>query len=477
MASLHDELEKAQATHDAILRLVCAIPLPPHLGAAKCLPVDYACLRALASPHAAARALLGDVEAGWVDCARAFKADDAGEVASACGELRPKLERLACAARGASRADLDEYLTGQVTCAWASVLEHDAAFYKGGSGRNATAGERCLEAVALDVVALTAREARALERSARDLATKAGDCKRACAKLRKAAGLWESLAHAGDRTPIAFLDGLTEALSFEQRPPEATRACCAGAALLASASAQRSAIALALAQNKLSDSLAAKLCGGVAEKLDAARNASRDGAPKHHARLDAAAGNGAAADAGLFRGLRAYFCARTAKAAEEHGGCVAWYRAAEACLAPHIVGQAGAGADRPRDLDVLKTALAAQRAEADHENSRVYYASVPPQKELRPPPSLKTMGPEAPLCLITDAEPVPLSAPTADDEALARQLAASFAEEDPSGGFGGGSTFPASPPASEAAPPPPPQASALLSDEELARRLHEELNG
>ena len=63
-----------------------------------------------------------------------------------------------------------------------------------------------------------------------------------------------------------------------------------------------------------------------------------------------------------------------------------------------------------------------------------------------------------------------VSAPTAD-EALVRQLAASFAEEDPSGGFGGGSTFLASPPASEAPPP------ASLSDEELARRLHEELNG
>ena len=60
-----------------------------------------------------------------------------------------------------------------------------------------------------------------------------------------------------------------------------------------------------------------------------------------------------------------------------------------------------------------------------------------------------------------DAEPVPLSAPTADDEALARQLAASFEEE--------GSSHP--PPAYEAAPP------AALSDEELARRLHEELNG
>ena len=58
---------------------------------------------------------------------------------------------------------------------------------------------------------------------------------------------------------------------------------CSLTALLASASAQRCAIASALAQNKLPDSLAAKLCGGVAEKLEAARNASRDGAPKHHA--------------------------------------------------------------------------------------------------------------------------------------------------------------------------------------------------
>ena len=74
------------------------------------------------------------------------------------------------------------------------------------------------------------------------------------------------------------------------------------------------------------------------------------------------------------------------------------------------------------------------------------------------------MGPEAPLCLIADAEPVPLSAPTADDEALARQLAAAFEEE--------GSSHPP-PPAYEAAAP----SSTALSDEELARRLHEELNG
>ena len=78
---------------------------------------------------------------------------------------------------------------------------------------------------------------------------------------------------------------------------------------------------------------------------------------------------------------------------------------------------------------------------------------------------MKTMGPEAPLCLIADSEPVPLSAPTADDEALARQLAASFEEE--------GSSQGGPPPAYEAAAP----SSTALSDEELARRLHEELNG
>ena len=142
--------------------------------------------------------------------------------------------------------------------------------------------------------------------------------------------------------------------------------------------------------------------------------------------------------------------------------CVAWYRDAEARLAPAIVSTSGAGADRPRDLDALKKALQVARAAADHENSRIYYETVPAPKELRAPPAVKTMGPEAPLCLIADAEPVPLSAPTADDEALARQLAASFEEE--------GSSHPP-PPAYEASPP------AALSDEELARRLHEELNG
>ena len=65
MASMTEELERAQATHDAILRLVCALPDPPHLGGSKCQPVDYGCLRALASPHAAARALLSDVQSGY----------------------------------------------------------------------------------------------------------------------------------------------------------------------------------------------------------------------------------------------------------------------------------------------------------------------------------------------------------------------------------------------------------------------------
>ena len=45
MASMTEELEKAQATHDAILRLVCALPDPPHLGSSKCQPVSYDCFR------------------------------------------------------------------------------------------------------------------------------------------------------------------------------------------------------------------------------------------------------------------------------------------------------------------------------------------------------------------------------------------------------------------------------------------------
>ena len=115
-------------------------------------------------------------------------------------------------------------------------------------------------------------------------------------------------------------------------------------------------------------------------------------------------------------------------------------------------------APRPRCVEEGPTSGARR---ADHENSRIYYETVPAPKELRAPPAVKTMGPEAPLCLIADAEPVPLSAPTADDEALARQLAASF-EEDGSG---------PPPPAYEAAAP---SSTTALSDEELARRLHEE---
>ena len=198
MASLTEELEKAQATHDAILRLVCALPDPPHLGSSKCQPVSYDCFRALASPHASSRALLSDVQAGWSDCKKAFQEDNADEVAGACGELRPKLERLVCAAHRAARSDLEDHLTGNATCAWASVLENDAkaVWISGGSGghRGVSKRDRCVESVALDVIAVTAREAKALEKSA-DLA-EAGlpshrRRKRACAKYGRSRLLGE----------------------------------------------------------------------------------------------------------------------------------------------------------------------------------------------------------------------------------------------------------------------------------------------
>ena len=157
-------------------------------------------------------------------------------------------------------------------------------------------------------------------------------------------------------------------MTFEKRPPEATRACCAGAALLASASAQRCAIASALAQNKLPDSLAAKLCGGVAEKLEAARNASRDGAPKHHARLDRAAANSAAADANLFRGAYGPTSARARPRPRRSMGCV-WPGTAtpRRDWRRRCVSTSGAGADRPRDLDALKKALQVARGRGPRE--------------------------------------------------------------------------------------------------------------
>ena len=110
-------------------------------------------------PH---RALLSDVQAGWSDCAKAFQEDNPDEVAGACGELRPKLERLACAAHKAARSDLEDHLTGNATCAWASVLENDAkaVWISGGSGghRGVSNRDRCVESVALDVIAVTARK-------------------------------------------------------------------------------------------------------------------------------------------------------------------------------------------------------------------------------------------------------------------------------------------------------------------------------
>ena len=201
MASMTEELERAQATHDAILRLVCALPDPPHLGGSKCQPVSTVASgrsRRL-MPHRA-RCCQTSNPAGVI-VRRPLKTTIQTR-SPAPAALRPKLERLACAAHKAARSDLEDHLTGNATCAWASVLENDAkaVWISGGSGghRGVKARDRCVESVALDVIAVTAREAKALEKSARHLSTKPGyppigDCKRACAKLRKAAGLWESL--------------------------------------------------------------------------------------------------------------------------------------------------------------------------------------------------------------------------------------------------------------------------------------------
>ena len=147
----------------------------------------------------------------------------------------------------------------------------------------------------MDAVALAAREATAKERAAHELAaTGGGDaraprCKQACGLLRQAAGVWDALGANAGATAIARLDALPAGCAlaaFDARPPEAARAVCSGAALAAAAGAQRMMIGAALATTGLPDSLGAKLCGGVAERLDASRDASRDGAPKHHARLD-----------------------------------------------------------------------------------------------------------------------------------------------------------------------------------------------
>ena len=305
----------------------------------------------------------------------------------------------------AARSDLEDHLKGNATCAWASVLENDAkaVWISGGSGghRGVSNRDRCVESVALDVIAITAREATPEEECGtwrRSRATRrsaiANGPARSCGKPRASGRAEPRRRPDGHRAVGCFARELWDDL--REAPAGGARACCAGAALLASASAQRCAIASALAQNKLPDSLAAKLCGGVAEKLEAARNASRDGAPKHHARLDRAAANSAAADANLFRGLRAYFCAREAKAKEEHGVCVAWYRDAGAIGAGdrlHL-GRGRRPAPRPRRVEEGPTSGARGRGPRE---LRITTRRCRRRKNASTP-AVKTMGPEAPLC-------------------------------------------------------------------------------
>ena len=118
--------------------------------------------------------------------------------------------------------------------------------------------------------------------------------------------------------------------------------------------------------------------------------------------------------------MRGWFCARAAAAADDHGVCVAWYAAAGDALAPRVVATAGAGARRPDALNALRAAVRAAHDAAKHDNDRVYYATVPSESALKPPPAMKTMGPEAPSPAYLDV--VPLRGPVLSDEELARKL-------------------------------------------------------
>ena len=200
------------------------------------------------------------------------------------------------------------------------------------------------------------RGRKALEKSAA-LATKPGyppigDCKRACAKLRKAAGLWESLSHAGDRTAIALLDALPEncGMTFEKRPPGGRPAAPAP---LCSHQPQHSGVPSPPPSPRTSCPTSPPNVRRRRRERGGAQRV-RDGAPKHHARSTRGGQFGTLTRA--CSGACAPTSARAGQAREEHGVCG---------LVPRRRGAIGAGdrlhlgrGRRPaRDLDALKKAL------------------------------------------------------------------------------------------------------------------------
>ena len=463
MASMHDELAAAQQIQDAIVALVCEIPCPGQSGfgtTGRAAPLDYGAAFGALAGDGDARELLSHLKNERASVVRAFGVGDE-DAALACAALRPHLHRLLASLKAAGPA-LDGCGAG-VTCAWTSPLE--AADKKGqyrsyeAGGGAAAFSARAREAVALDAVAVSAREAVCRERLARELATSGGGgelgprLKKAAAVLRAAAGLWEAAAGGA----VAALDALPAGCALasgDARPPEATRAVCAGEALICTASAQRMAVGSALATTGLPDSLAAKLCGGVVDKLTAARDAARDGAPAHAARADQGRANAVSADAKLFAALRAWYCARQAQTDGAYGVAVGWYDAARAALEPRVLTMSGAGSVRDTPFKTFKAAVSRALKAAQSDNNKIYYETVPAAGDLKLPPSVKTMAPEPPPPAY-DA-PATLKPPQLSDEALARKLQDELDE-----------------------PPPPAYdapAAPRLSDEELARKLQAELN-
>ena len=186
-----------------------------------------------------------------------------------------------------------------------------------------------------------------------------GDCKRPAPKLRKAAGLWESLSHAGDRTAIALLDALPEncGMTFEKRPPEATLSGCARRRFTQIGGGAALCHRPALAQNKLRRLARRQIvrrrrreARGGAQRFKGRRTSTTRGSTRRPIRQRLTR---------TCSGAYGPTSARASTRQRRSTACVARVPRRRGATGAGIASTSGAGADRPRDLDALKKALQA----------------------------------------------------------------------------------------------------------------------
>ncbi|KAG5187524.1 BRO1-like domain-containing protein [Tribonema minus] len=201
-------------------------------------------------------------------------------------------------------------------------------------------------------------------------------------ELRTAAGV---LAHTASEELPRWVGETAKG----ERPPEAVPGVCEALSTLCLAQAQQMALGKALAGGKTPPTLLAKLCGGVADQMDAALSTLRDKAGAAYAKLAKPLLAHAAFQAALQRALAHLFLASHAWAREAYGAAIAHQRRGAALLA-RLPPPPDAP---PPELAALRAEAAAALASYERDNGAIYYDPVPGEPAA-PPDGVVMMKPE-----------------------------------------------------------------------------------